>query len=262
MAARLRVITFDCPDARSLAAFYAEIMDLPTRFVDTADRVEIGNDRGRVRLAFATIDDYRPPTWPDPAYPLQLHLDIPAFDADRVKSQDEAIEPAWFSPRWHARVLDLGARRLPHLGGGCPVYADPAGHVFCLCAAPPPSEEETPAEPHAVLDCFNSARDLAAFYAELLQMHHRVADSPGWVIIKRADGQRPGLSFGEAAGNPPRWQDPDRPQQGQLEIETDDLQATGELALRLGAARLAPAQSDLDVLADPEGHPFCLRPVG
>lgn len=261
MAARVRAITFDCPDAQSLASFYAEVMDMPSRFVDTADRVEIGNDRGRVRLAFAAVEDYRPPTWPDPTYPLQLHLDIPAFDADRVQGRDDDVEPAWFSPRWHERVLDLGARRLPHLGGGCPVYADPAGHVFCLCAAPPPSEAETPPEPHAVLDCFHSARDLAAFYAELLQMHDRIEDSPGWVIIKRTDGQRPGMSFGGADGKPPRWQDPERPRQAQLDIETDDLQATAALALRLGATRLTSHASGHDVLADPEGHPFCLRPA-
>jgi hypothetical protein len=27
----------------------------------------------------------------------------------------------------------LGAIRLPGQGGSCPVYADPAGHPFCLC---------------------------------------------------------------------------------------------------------------------------------
>jgi hypothetical protein len=259
--ARIRSITFDCPDAQSLASFYAEVMDMPERFLDTPDRVEIGNDRGRTRLAFATVRDYRRPTWPDPTYPQQLHLDIPAFDAERVRARDDSTEPAWFSPRWHERVLDLGASRLPHLGGGCPVYADPVGHVFCLCAAPLPSEDETPVEPHAVLDCFDSARNLAAFYAELLQMHHRIEDSPGWVIIERDDAQRPGLSFGGADGQPPRWQDPERPQQAHLDIETDDLQAAQDLVLRLGATRLTARQPDRDVFADPEGHPFCLYPV-
>lgn len=260
MTARIRAITFDCPDAQSLASFYAEVMSMRTRFLDTADRVEIGNDSGRTRLAFATVRDYRRPTWPDPTYPQQLHLDIPAFDADRVKGQDERTEPAWFSQRRHERVLDLGAIRLPHLGGGCPVYADPAGHLFCLCAAPLP-KDDTPVEPHAVIDCFNSARDLAWFYSELLQMHNWIEDSPGWVIIKRDDGQPPGLSFAGATGRPPRWQDPERPQQAHLDIETQDLQKTGELALRLGATRLASGQTGRDIFADPEGHPFCLYPV-
>ncbi len=260
MAARIRAITFDCPDAQSLASFYAEVMAMPTRFLDTADRVEIGNDLGRTRLAFATVEDYRRPTWPDPAYPQQVHLDLPAFDPDRVPGKDERTEPAWFSPGWDERVLDLGATRLPHRGGGCPVYADPAGHPFCLCAAPPPSED-VPAEPHAVLDCFDSVRNLATFYAGLLEMPNRIVDSPGWVIIKRDDGQLPGLSFGGADGQPPSWPDPERPQQAQLDIETVDLEATEDLALRLGASRLTASHSDQAVFADPEGHPFCLYPT-
>lgn len=261
MANRIRSITFDCPDAHSLASFYSEVMAMPTRFLDTADRVEIGNDRGRTRLAFATVHDYRRPTWPHPAYPQQLHLDIPAFDADRVQARDDSTEPAWFSQRWHDRVLDLGATRLPHLGGGCPVYADPVGHVFCLCAAPLPSEDDMPVEPHAVLDCFDSPRNLAAFYADLLHMHNRIEDSPGWVVIKRDDGHRPGLSFAGADGRPPRWQDPARPQQAHLDIETDDLHTTGDLALSLGATSLTSGPPGADVFADPEGHPFCLYPA-
>jgi hypothetical protein len=31
-------------------------------------------------------------------------------------------------------AVRLGATRLPDMGGSCPVYADPAGHPFCLCA--------------------------------------------------------------------------------------------------------------------------------
>ncbi|GAB3762112.1 VOC family protein [Microlunatus parietis] len=258
--ARIRAITFDCPDARSLAAFYSEIMSLPVRFVDTAERVEIGHDHGRTRLAFVTVPDHRRPTWPDPAYPQQVHLDIPAFDDDRVKGRDDT-EPAWFSPWWHERVLDLGATRLPHRGGGCPVYADPAGHPFCLCAAPR-AGDEAPVEPHAVIDCFVSAPDLASFYADLLGLRDRVEESPGWVIIRRADGRPPGLSFAAAAGNAPCWQDPRRPRQAYLELETDDHRGTEELALTLGATRLTSRQTGLDFFADPEGHPFSLAAPG
>jgi len=81
------------------------------------------------------------------------------------------------------------------------------------------------------------------------------------VIIKRDDGQLPGLSFGGADGQPPGWQDPERPRQAFLDIETDDLKAAEDLALRLGASRLTAAHSDQAVFADPEGHPFCLGPA-
>ena len=56
------------------------------------------------------------PRWPDPRYPQQL-LDIRVDDV-------EAAEAA---------VLALGARRLPaEHEDGFRVFADPAGHPFCL----------------------------------------------------------------------------------------------------------------------------------
>lgn len=51
----------------------------------------------------------------DPEHPQQAHLDIDVPDLD-------AAEPA---------VLALGAVRL-HDAGGWRIYADPAGHPFCL----------------------------------------------------------------------------------------------------------------------------------
>lgn len=261
MPARIRRITFDCPDARTLSSFYAELLAMPARLVDGPERVVIGREGHGTDLAFAAVPDYRPPTWPDPAYPQQLHLDIRTYDAECVKSADQS-EAAWFSWRWHDHALALGATRLPHLGGGCPVYADPAGHPFCLCAALPPSatEETGPAEPvgSVVFDCFDSARRLASFYAELLDMHVRMADREGWVKIRREDGARPTLSFGGADGRPPRWSDPERPQQVHLDIQVDDIQATENLVLRLGANRLTSGDANHAVYADPEGHPFCL----
>lgn len=118
MPARIRRITFGCPDARALAAFYADLLAMPICFPDTPERVVIGRKDGGTDLGFVTIADYRAPTWPDPAYPQQLHLDIRTYDADCVKSADEQAEAGWFSWRWHDHALALGATRLPHLGGG------------------------------------------------------------------------------------------------------------------------------------------------
>lgn len=67
--------------------------------------------RGLQRVA-----DYRAPGWGDPARPQQLHLEARCPDLN-------AAEPA---------VLALGAARLPGEGGNWRVYADPAGHPFCL----------------------------------------------------------------------------------------------------------------------------------
>lgn len=56
-----------------------------------------------------------PPRWPDPAHPAQVHLDL-MFD-----------DPAPLA----TRVVELGGSIL-HRRDGFPVYADPAGHPFCL----------------------------------------------------------------------------------------------------------------------------------
>jgi hypothetical protein len=68
-------------------------------------------------LACQRAPGNRPPTWPDPAVPQQLHLDIMVEDVAAAGS----------------RVLALGAVKLD----GENVYADPAGHPFCLIPRPP-----------------------------------------------------------------------------------------------------------------------------
>jgi catechol 2,3-dioxygenase-like lactoylglutathione lyase family enzyme len=115
MIGRVYSTVIDCPDPRALAAFYAEVTGLPRRS-DDDDWVTIGNDDGGWRLAFQRADDYTPPDWPDPARPQQFHLDILVDDVDVAEGQ----------------VVALGAKRLPGEGDDFRVYADPAGHPFCL----------------------------------------------------------------------------------------------------------------------------------
>jgi hypothetical protein len=58
---------------------------------------------------------------------------------------------------------------------------------------------------------------------------------------------------------PPRWPDPERPQQLHLDIRVEDVDAAERVVLDLGAARLpARDESGFRVFADPVGHPFCL----
>ena len=61
-------------------------------------------------------DDYRPPRWPDPAYPQQAHLDLLVRDMDAAETQ----------------AVTLGASRLDGGGERFRVLADPAGHPFCF----------------------------------------------------------------------------------------------------------------------------------
>ncbi|MGR6317719.1 VOC family protein [Micromonospora soli] len=120
MIGQLRSVVIDCPDPRALARFYAELLGLPLieDNSDGDDWVVLGGPAGhQPRLAFQKALDLRAPDWPDPERPQQFHLDVTVDDI-------EAAEKA---------ALALGARRLPGEGDGWRVYADPAGHPFCLC---------------------------------------------------------------------------------------------------------------------------------
>ena len=110
---------FDCFSPRALASFYERLLGMRTRTKDSPDRVVIASDDGSSpMLAFQHAPAFTAPRWPDPAYPQQIHLDL---DVDDGRAAQESAER-------------LGAIRLPEMGGSCPVYADPAGHPFCLCS--------------------------------------------------------------------------------------------------------------------------------
>jgi catechol 2,3-dioxygenase-like lactoylglutathione lyase family enzyme len=116
---RIERIVFDCSDPRAEAAFYEDLTGMRRRVVDTPEHIVIGREDGELpMLAFERIPDYVAPRWPDPAYPQQIHLDL------FVDEPAGALESA----------RQLGATRLRDMGGSCPVFADPAGHPFCLCA--------------------------------------------------------------------------------------------------------------------------------
>lgn len=104
--------TFDCPDASQLAQFWSGVMGEPV----TYDAEGVAMLGGPKPLLFQSVEGYNAPRWPDPAYPQQLHLDIEVPDLDAGE----------------AAVLALGATRLPSHEEGFRVFADPAGHPFCL----------------------------------------------------------------------------------------------------------------------------------
>jgi catechol 2,3-dioxygenase-like lactoylglutathione lyase family enzyme len=97
---------------------------------------------------------------------------------------------------------------------------------------------------------------LAAFYAELLGLRTIRTD---WLVIARDQSSFPRLAFDEepAGYHPPRWPDPDYPQQLHLDFPVTDLQAADALALSLGATPLQD-RGTYRSYADPAGHPFCL----
>jgi catechol 2,3-dioxygenase-like lactoylglutathione lyase family enzyme len=115
MIGRMHHVVLDCQDPAALAAFYSALLGLPVTY-RSEDWVVVAASETTSGLAFQLAPDNKRPTWPDPAIPQQFHLDI------MVEDVAEAGE----------RVLALGAEKLD----GEHVYADPAGHPFCLIPRP------------------------------------------------------------------------------------------------------------------------------
>lgn len=106
--------TVNAPDALALAQFYAEITDGVA--TGTSHWAAVTGPSGFI--AFQQVDDFRAPKWPGNDVPMQLHLDFLVDDLDATGS----------------RVLAAGATLLDFQPNSdhCFVYADPAGHPFCL----------------------------------------------------------------------------------------------------------------------------------
>ncbi len=118
MIGRLHHLVIDCPDPEALAGFYAALLGQPVTF-RSDDFVVVAKNNHSPGLAFQRAPELRAPRWPNPAFPQQMHLDIMVDDL----------------PLARARVLALGAVPL----GTEPqatVFADPAGHPFCLIPRP------------------------------------------------------------------------------------------------------------------------------
>ncbi|MFJ9642003.1 VOC family protein [Streptomyces sp. NPDC004244] len=122
MIAELQCVVLDCPDPLALAGFYRSVLGGTVNRPDhrwsvDEDWATLHTPSGTV-LAFQRVADHRPPRWPDPAHPQQFHLDFGVPDLDRAQEQ----------------VLAAGAALLDARTGtdDWRVYADPAGHPFCL----------------------------------------------------------------------------------------------------------------------------------
>jgi len=120
-AVRLGKVVLDCPDPRRLGRFYAEL--LGCRVSPGSEDRWVDLEGAGALLSFQRVRGYEPPSWPD-GVPQQVHLDL------EVDSFAET----------HERAVALGAVPLdpttppaPADTRGYRVYADPAGHPFCLC---------------------------------------------------------------------------------------------------------------------------------
>ncbi len=132
----LRQVVLDTTDARALAEFYRELLGYAYRPGDEPPPPGEDDPRGRdwlvltgpagVEIAFQQVARLRASTWPDDEVPQQLHLDMTVPDVEALGGQ-------------HARAVGLGATVLSDQSDletePLFVYADPAGHPFCIFVA-------------------------------------------------------------------------------------------------------------------------------
>jgi catechol 2,3-dioxygenase-like lactoylglutathione lyase family enzyme len=130
-------VVLDTTDARGLAEFYRQLLGLQYRPGDEppppgapdpngADWLVLRDAAGTNKLAFQQVAELPRSTWPDGRHPQMLHLDLTVPTAEELDRQ-------------HQRALALGAEvlldRTDDPDEPLWVYADPAGHPFCIFVA-------------------------------------------------------------------------------------------------------------------------------
>ena len=112
-----QVVVFDAADLEPESRFWSGVLD---GTVDAEDDWHMVMVDGAPRVGVQLAPDHVPPDWPGGEPKQQIHLDLWVEDF----------------PSSHDRVMSLGATLLQEAergdGDGFQVYADPAGHPFCL----------------------------------------------------------------------------------------------------------------------------------
>jgi predicted enzyme related to lactoylglutathione lyase len=119
MRIKHQVVTFDAADLAAESRFWAGVLGGE---VDADGDWHMVVVDGAPRVGVQLAPGHTPPEWPDGPTPQQVHLDL------WVEDFAEA----------HEQVMALGATVLKPAAGNpsgddFQVYADPAGHPFCLC---------------------------------------------------------------------------------------------------------------------------------
>ena len=118
MKIRRQIIVFDAADLAAESTFWAGLLGGAVVADDDWHSVVVD---GEWRLGVQLAPNHVPPVWPDGAQQQQIHLDLHVDDLQAA----------------HEEAISLGARLLkpaddPEAAEGHQVYADPAGHPFCL----------------------------------------------------------------------------------------------------------------------------------
>lgn len=134
---QVRQVVLDSTDTRGLAEFYRELLGYHYRPGDEPppegqpdengqDWLVLRTPEGAPGMAFQQVTDLPRSTWPEQGVPQQLHLDMTVPTVEALDDQ-------------HHRALALGAQlrldRSDDEDEPLRVYADPAGHPFCIFVA-------------------------------------------------------------------------------------------------------------------------------
>jgi catechol 2,3-dioxygenase-like lactoylglutathione lyase family enzyme len=135
---KLLQVVLDATDARELAEFYRRLLGLTYRPGDEPPPGQpdpqgqdwlVLRNAGGTQVAFQQVPALPKATWPEGPVPQQLHLDLSVPTKAELDAQ-------------HERALALGARLLEDDADNpvepLRVYADPAGHPFCIFVATSP----------------------------------------------------------------------------------------------------------------------------
>jgi len=115
-----QVVVFDAADLTAESTFWAGVVG---GTVDAEDDWHMVFVDGAPRVGVQLAPNHVPPEWPD-GTPQQIHLDLWVDDINAA--HDEVMSLG-------AKLLKAAEKNLPESGDNYQVYADPAGHPFCLC---------------------------------------------------------------------------------------------------------------------------------
>lgn len=112
------IVVLDAADLKAMSAFWAGLLGGTVEADDDWHTIYVDSEP---RIGIQLAPNHVPPEWPDGA-PQQIHLDLYVEDVAAA----------------HEQAVGLGARLLKPADDltadeGFQVYADPAGHPFCLC---------------------------------------------------------------------------------------------------------------------------------
>jgi catechol 2,3-dioxygenase-like lactoylglutathione lyase family enzyme len=119
MRIRHQVVVFDAADLTAESRFWAGVLGGTVEAEEDWHMVIVN---GEPRVGVQLAPNHVAPDWPDGTPEQQIHLDLWVDDFDAA----------------HDHVMSLGARVLKLAANvdssdNFQVYADPAGHPFCLC---------------------------------------------------------------------------------------------------------------------------------